>query len=70
MNITGLVLHPAYKLRYFKIRQWEQAWIDTAQDLVESEFASEYANLDVPRMKHASTSEDGASSAKSTKVRP
>jgi hypothetical protein len=28
------VLHPRYKLKYFKLVKWEQEWIDAALDLV------------------------------------
>jgi hypothetical protein len=28
------VLHPSYKLEYFRARKWEKGWIETAQGLV------------------------------------
>ncbi|KAF8173554.1 hypothetical protein K438DRAFT_1610686, partial [Mycena galopus ATCC 62051] len=32
------ILHPSLKLDYFKLRKWEQPWIDTARELVETEY--------------------------------
>ncbi|KAJ7651910.1 hypothetical protein B0H17DRAFT_958119, partial [Mycena rosella] len=39
------VLHPNYKLDYFRARKWEKAWIETAESLVREEFESNYANI-------------------------
>jgi hypothetical protein len=40
-NLNSLsVLHPSLKLDYFKLRKWEQGWIDTAKELVETEYAT------------------------------
>lgn len=38
--INAVVLHPSLKLEYFKLRKWEQSWIDTAVELVTDEYAS------------------------------
>ncbi|KAF7348841.1 Dimer-Tnp-hAT domain-containing protein [Mycena venus] len=38
------LLHPNYKLNYFRARKWEKAWIDTATDLVCEEFDAHYAS--------------------------
>ncbi|KAJ7667243.1 hypothetical protein B0H17DRAFT_841681, partial [Mycena rosella] len=32
------ILHPSLKMEYFKLCKWEQAWIDTAKELVETEY--------------------------------
>lgn len=39
------MLHPNYKLDYFRARKWEKAWIETAESLVREEFESNYANI-------------------------
>jgi hypothetical protein len=38
------VLHPNYKLEYFRARKWEKGWIETAQGLVRDEFDLNYAS--------------------------
>lgn len=38
-----LVLHPRYKLDYFKSAQWPKVWQKTAREMVEEEYASRYA---------------------------
>ncbi|KAG2097505.1 uncharacterized protein F5147DRAFT_816504 [Suillus discolor] len=43
-----MVLHPRHKLQYFRMAQWDQDWIATAEQLVRNEFDLNYANLDVP----------------------
>jgi len=39
----AMVLHPNYKLMYFKNAGWETEWIDTAEELVREEFRRHYA---------------------------
>ncbi|KAF8183281.1 hypothetical protein K438DRAFT_1452140, partial [Mycena galopus ATCC 62051] len=34
----AMILHPSLKLEYFKLRKWEQSWIDTAVELVTDEY--------------------------------
>lgn len=41
------VLHPRHKLEYFKKHNWEEAWVDTARDIVRNEFNRSYAPMDV-----------------------
>ena len=41
------VLHPRHKLEYFKKRDWEAAWIETANQIVRDEFDRSYSSLDV-----------------------
>jgi hypothetical protein len=38
------VLHPRYKLGYFKAAGWTQEWIDTAEDLVRNQFDLKYTS--------------------------
>lgn len=38
------MLHPRHKLAYFKAAGWQQDWIDTAEELVRSEFKRSYAS--------------------------
>ncbi|KAJ6542279.1 hypothetical protein B0H10DRAFT_1854735 [Mycena sp. CBHHK59/15] len=40
-----LVLHPNYKLDYFRACKWEKAWIETAQTLVCDKFKTTYAGI-------------------------
>ena len=42
MLIYLLVLHPRYKLQYFKAVQWEADWISTAEKLLQDEYACSY----------------------------
>lgn len=44
--IIILVLHPRYKLAYFSKAQWEKSWIDTARDILESEYDTQYRTDD------------------------
>ena len=46
-NTLFSVLHPRHKLEYFKKRDWEAVWIDTAQQIVREEFDRSYSSLDV-----------------------
>ncbi|KAI1782429.1 hypothetical protein LXA43DRAFT_905789 [Ganoderma leucocontextum] len=39
----AMILHPQHKLEYFKQLKWPKAWQDTARDLVEAEYAANYA---------------------------
>ncbi|KAG2365059.1 hypothetical protein BDR07DRAFT_1219574, partial [Suillus spraguei] len=38
----SMVLHPKHKLSYFKAAQWEDNWIETAEQLVCKEFKCSY----------------------------
>ena len=40
------VLHPRYKLEYFKKAGWEPDWINTAEELVRTSFNKFYATKD------------------------
>ena len=51
-----LVLHPGLKLEYFQQKEWEEEWIDIAEELVHKVYVAQYkgkedvvsANLDMP----------------------
>jgi hypothetical protein len=51
-----LVLHPGLKLEYFRQKEWEEEWIDNAENLVYKVYAARYegkgdvvsANLNMP----------------------
>jgi hypothetical protein len=46
MLIVIIVLHPQYKLEYFRTANWEQEWIDTAEDLLRTQFQNKYEEFD------------------------
>lgn len=41
---TILVLHPQYKLEYFRHMKWEESWIKTAEGIVRDEYERSYAS--------------------------
>jgi hypothetical protein len=40
------VLHPGLKLEYFRLHQWEEEWIEVAENLVREEFIDAYESHD------------------------
>lgn len=40
--ISLLVLHPAFKLTYFRKRRWPEEWIEAATNLVKEEWTKNY----------------------------
>jgi hypothetical protein len=42
--IYSTVLHPRHKIAYFKAQGWEEAWIDTAYNIVCKEYDCSYAS--------------------------
>ena len=46
-NWNSPVLHPRHKLNYFKKAGWEDDWIETARDIVRTEFDQTYAFMDI-----------------------
>jgi hypothetical protein len=38
----AMVLHPGMKLKYFKQREWEEEWVEQAENMVCEEFISVY----------------------------
>ena len=47
MLTSLVVLHPRFKLDYFKGHGWEDEWVDTARTIVEDQFKRSYASLAV-----------------------
>ncbi|KAF6744539.1 hypothetical protein DFP72DRAFT_825542 [Ephemerocybe angulata] len=43
----AMILHPRYKLRYFRDRRWEEEWIETAEDILRDEYECSYSSLPV-----------------------
>jgi len=41
------VLHPSYKLEYFKNADWSDDWIEDAADTIKEQYTSVYADLDI-----------------------
>jgi len=39
-----LVLHPRYKLKYFKRQGWDKEWIETTETIVREEFKASYVD--------------------------
>ncbi|KAG2084070.1 uncharacterized protein F5147DRAFT_522582, partial [Suillus discolor] len=39
---VAMVLHPRHKLQYFRMAQWDQDWIATAEQLIRNEFDLNY----------------------------
>ena len=37
-----LVLHPGLKLEYFRQQEWEEEWIDNAEDLTYKVYVAQY----------------------------
>jgi hypothetical protein len=44
----SMILHPGMKLEYFRRQRWLKTWIETAQELVQDEYASRYQKLQEP----------------------
>ena len=40
--LISSVLHLKYKLNYFKTAKWEQVWVDTAEELIRTEYRDKY----------------------------
>ncbi|KAF8550527.1 hypothetical protein OG21DRAFT_397915 [Imleria badia] len=41
----AMVLHPRHKLQYFRQANWEQDWINTAEELVREEYNRTYKSI-------------------------
>ncbi|KIK82193.1 hypothetical protein PAXRUDRAFT_128194, partial [Paxillus rubicundulus Ve08.2h10] len=41
----AMVLHPHHKLQYFQQANWEQDWINTAEELVREEYEHTYKSV-------------------------
>ena len=42
MLTFNLVLHPGLKLEYFQQKEWEEEWIDMAEELVCKVYVAQY----------------------------
>jgi hypothetical protein len=60
LTSLALVLHPKYKLRYFRKAGWDEAWITTSRQLVEDEFDRYYKNRPVANLKESGDSDDSS----------
>ncbi|KAF8812190.1 hypothetical protein BYT27DRAFT_7087865, partial [Phlegmacium glaucopus] len=41
----AMILHPQYKLEYFRTAKWEEEWIDNAEGLLRMQFDRSYRQL-------------------------
>ncbi|KIM51047.1 hypothetical protein SCLCIDRAFT_46451, partial [Scleroderma citrinum Foug A] len=65
----AMILHPCYKLEYFKQAKWNVDWIDTAQDLIRATYDSTYAPCHVQEDDRSATeSSTCAGEARSTNI--
>ena len=42
LTIFFAVLHPGLKLEYFRQHEWDDEWVDVAENLVREEYAVNY----------------------------
>ncbi len=69
-NSSPLVLHPQYKLRYFKKAKWTLDWIDRAKAITTKIYVRDYASKPLfPGSKIAEKQTDTNSSGMQDKVR-
>ncbi|KIM55510.1 hypothetical protein SCLCIDRAFT_41634, partial [Scleroderma citrinum Foug A] len=61
-----MVLHPRYKLDYFKQANWQVDWINTAHELVRATYNSSYALCCVPETE--TTPDSNAREGRSTNI--
>ncbi len=45
-KLLFLVLHPSHKLEYFRTAQWEDDWVQAAEEIVHTEFERAYMDVD------------------------
>ncbi|OJT02143.1 hypothetical protein TRAPUB_7401 [Trametes pubescens] len=67
----AMILHPRYKMQYFRDQDWEEEWIAAAVDLVRSEWTTYYkveAHDAAPRAPSASADVVSASAAPATNI--
>lgn len=43
----AMVLHPGMKLEYFRQNEWEEEWIEQAENMVREEYIASYEKLEV-----------------------
>ena len=52
-----LVLHPTYKLQYFKDADWQNKWIETAKEIVCEEFKQWNQTLEIEEIDASEASQ-------------
>ncbi|KAF6744789.1 hypothetical protein DFP72DRAFT_825141 [Ephemerocybe angulata] len=52
----AMILHPRYKLQYFRNRRWETDWIETAEEILRDEYKRSYGPLDIDNTADATSS--------------
>ena len=45
------VLHPGLKLEYFRQHQWEEEWIDAAENMTRDKYVGKYEKTSEPKEK-------------------
>ncbi|KAI9450735.1 hypothetical protein F5148DRAFT_986865, partial [Russula earlei] len=45
----AIILHPCYKLQYFKKHEWDEEWIRGAERIICDEFKCTYSNYVIPK---------------------
>lgn len=45
LTVSHLVLHPEFKLQYFKNAKWEADWIETAEDIIRIEWTDKWSTM-------------------------
>jgi hypothetical protein len=52
---TASVLHPGLKLEYFRQKDWEDEWVDNAEELVREAYCTHYEGKDTALTTNATT---------------
>ncbi|KAJ3520365.1 hypothetical protein NM688_g9172 [Phlebia brevispora] len=48
MYRCAMILHPSYKLNYFRSHQWPATWIDTSIEILREQWEAHYKPIDTP----------------------
>ncbi|KAA1476555.1 hypothetical protein DENSPDRAFT_785372 [Dentipellis sp. KUC8613] len=56
--MTVVVLHPRYKLAYFRMKKWPDSWITAAKSVVEEQWNSYYKPSDTSQSSASGSSQD------------
>jgi hypothetical protein len=59
LTICLAVLHPGLKLEYFRQHEWDDEWIDTAENLVREEYLINYQKKDIVSGDHNAAEQSG-----------
>jgi hypothetical protein len=52
---VAMVLHPGLKLEYFRQQDWEELWVDNAENLVRDEYITRYEGKSGPILPTSDT---------------